>query len=219
MHYPEMTKRYLDAMRQQGDDFDPIAWNRQRRAANTSATNQEITMEQAGNAQSQLNVLVACQIGPQPDAKLMAPKKIADAGEAVPCTKLPARDDLKRLCAVWQQSRTAGRRDAIYPYLKRVYCLVQKYRTAGELSRLTRSTQKLAGVRRNLLAEPYAAVVRGTTSGQIDRRQVSKFSRALRYARQQKVRGKSVIDLIQGCGGINACAGLFRTSGLKRRGR
>jgi len=205
MHYPEMTKKYLDALRQQGDSFDPVAWNREMKAAKTSAADQNGAAERHYLGQRQSNPVVAQPTGRQRGEISRAPKSIADTGKAAAYSKLPVRNDLKRLSAVWQESRTARRRDAIYPYLKRVYCLVQKYRIAEQLDRLICKAQKRFGGN-DPVAEPYAAVVRGTTSGQIDRKAISKYARVLKYARKNRIRGGSLVAFIQGSGGLNACA-------------
>jgi hypothetical protein len=217
MHYPEMTKKYLDALRQQGDSFDPVAWNREMKAAKTSTADQNRTAEREYFDQHQPNAIAAQPTGDQRGEISREPKSIADTGKAAAYSKLRVRNDLKRLSAVWQESRTTRRRDAIYPYLKRVYCLIQKYRTAEQLDRLVCKAQKRFGGN-SPVAEPYAAVVRGTTSGQIDRKAISKYARVLKYARKNRIRGGSVVAFIQGRGGLNACAESYAEQAAARTG-
>jgi hypothetical protein len=55
--------------------------------------------------------------------------------------------------------------------------------------------------------EPFAAVIACT--GNVDRRTLSKWSRALRYAAQVKKDREELAGFMKGQGGINASAALF----------
>ena len=55
--------------------------------------------------------------------------------------------------------------------------------------------------------EPFAAVIACT--GNVDRRTLSKWSRALRYVAQAKKDGEELTEFMRGQAGINACAALF----------
>ena len=108
-------------------------------------------------------------------------------------------------------------RNGIYVYLQRVFSLIKRYRNQGKLDHLIRRAQKRAGVKRNNEAEPYAAVIRATTNGDIDRKAISKYSRVLRFARRFRKGDQSLETFVKSHGGINACASQAASRGKQRR--
>jgi hypothetical protein len=63
--------------------------------------------------------------------------------------------------------------------------------------------------------EPFAAIIRCTSDpSKVDKRTRSKWSRALRYALEQKDHSETLDHFIKRKGGINRCAERFRAHRL-----
>jgi hypothetical protein len=64
-------------------------------------------------------------------------------------------------------------------------------------------------------ADPFSAVIRCTSRGDIDSKTTSKWSRALRYASRRKGPDRRLKRFMKEAGGVNACAD--RYARLQRR--
>jgi hypothetical protein len=72
---------------------------------------------------------------------------------------------------------------------------------------LLRQAFKFAGLPLNSATDPFTAVIRCTSDAGVDRKTISKWARALRYAALCK--SASLKRLMQAAGGVNACANLY----------
>lgn len=118
--------------------------------------------------------------------------------------------DLKRIRKIWEQMQSDRHRDAIYDYLTAVYEVVQ----AWKVERLAIDRAKRAFKIRGLFVpdepEPFSAVISASMSpGKLDRRLVSKYSRALQLAAACECHGKKLEWFIKERGGLNLCAARF----------
>jgi hypothetical protein len=68
---------------------------------------------------------------------------------------------------------------------------------------------KFAGLMIDMNADPFAAVMRCTCEKKLDRKTISKWSRALRYAARFKKPRVRLRPFIKNRGGINGCAALY----------
>jgi hypothetical protein len=117
----------------------------------------------------------------------------------------------KRLIHVehaWEEFQETRDRDAVYEYLRAVFSIVQHYRWQGRTKKLIRRAYKFAELPFDKNADPFAVIIRCTCEQQLDRKTVSKWSRALRYVAQVKKR-TPLKPFMKDRGGINACANLY----------
>ena len=134
---------------------------------------------------------------------------------AVCCTKTedePKKSIRKRLAVVraaWRQFHKTRDRDGVYGYLRAVFSLVRHYRGRRRTKRLMRRAFKFAGLPIDMNADPFAAVMRCTCEKKLDRKTISKWSRALRYAARFKKPRVRLRPFIKNRGGINGCAALY----------
>ena len=98
------------------------------------------------------------------------------------------------------------RRDAIYWYLRLAYDLVVEYRRKRQTTRLSRRAYKYIGLPFDESADVFAAVIRGTSGGEVDNKTISKWSRALRFVAERKRPQMPLKAFVKKMGGINACA-------------
>jgi hypothetical protein len=123
----------------------------------------------------------------------------------------------KRLIHVehaWEEFQETRDRDAVYGYLTAVFSIVQHYRWKGRTTKLIRRAFEFAELPFDKNADPFAVIIRCTCEQQLDRKTVSKWSRALRYVAQVRKR-IPVKTFMKNRGGVNACADLY----AKRFGR
>jgi hypothetical protein len=106
---------------------------------------------------------------------------------------------------IFQETRD---RDAVYEYLRAVFSIVQHYRYKDRTKKLIRRAFKFAGLPVDMKADPFAVVIRCTCDQQLDRKTISKWSRALRYTARVK-RRTPLKTFMKNRGGINACAELY----------
>jgi hypothetical protein len=118
--------------------------------------------------------------------------------------------DLKRIRKTWEQAQSDRRRDAIYDYLTAVYEIVQAWGVERLAMYRAQRALKLSGLFVSDQTEPFAAVIAASMSpGKLDRRLVSKYSRALRLAAACECRAKKLERFIKERGGLNHCAARF----------
>ena len=110
---------------------------------------------------------------------------------------------------------TSRTRDAVYEYLAAVFSIVMHYKVRRRTARLLRHAFKFANLSFDKNANPFTAVIRGTSKRDIDTKTISKWARALRYVAQCKEPGTQLKAFMTQAGGVNACA--TRYAKLKRR--
>jgi hypothetical protein len=119
--------------------------------------------------------------------------------------------DIKRLREIWQKVQGDRNRDAIYGYLTAVYELIEWW--TAEMLAIDRAKRALRvnGLVVTEEPEPFGAVIAASVSPKkLDRRQLSKYSRALRYAAARGCRPKRLKGFIERHGGLNSAAARFR---------
>jgi hypothetical protein len=120
------------------------------------------------------------------------------------------RDRLEVVSLAWGEFRSSCSRDAIYPFLQRVFSLVERYERRGRAKRLMRDILKLTGLRADADTNIYALIIRvAAGSDGVDRKKSSKLSRVLRFAAEFKPKRVSLRAFIQARGGLNEVAGLY----------
>ena len=115
--------------------------------------------------------------------------------------------DLARLRDTWREVQSSCNRDAIFLFLTDVFELVRWWAFDKKESERADRALAIKGLRSRQKIEPYSAVIVATIAPKkIDKRTVSKWSRALRFAAARKPRKKPLRAFIKDEGGINACA-------------
>jgi hypothetical protein len=92
--------------------------------------------------------------------------------------------------------------------LTAVFSIVQHYRWKGRTKKLIRRAFEFGELPFDKNADPFAVIIRCTCEQQLDRKTVSKWSRALRYVAQVRKR-IPVKTFMKNRGGVNACADLY----------
>jgi hypothetical protein len=131
------------------------------------------------------------------------------------------RERLEVVARAWDEFQRSCSRDAIYPFLQRVFSLVERYEQRGRVKRLMRDILKQTGLRAaDADTNIYALIIRvAAASDGVDRKQSSKLSRVLRFAAEFKPKRVSLRAFIQARGGLNEVAALYaRHLGRQRRG-
>ena len=127
--------------------------------------------------------------------------------------------DLARLRDSWRGAQRNRERDAIFRFLTNVFDLVAWWAFEKQASERAVRALALKGLAIPRIVEPYAAVIVASVAPErIDKRSVSKWSRALRFAAACKSRKKRLRQFIKAQGGINACATAYNRR-LSRRKR
>jgi len=115
--------------------------------------------------------------------------------------------DLDRLGDAWSDLQKNRDRDAIYSYLTPVFEVVAWWNADGQSAQRARRALGRRGIKAPNVIEPFAAVISATTHPTtLDKRLVSKWSRALRYVAAAKRTREPLDEFIKRQGGINACA-------------
>jgi hypothetical protein len=142
------------------------------------------------------------------------------AGKSMSRPEQPLRDRLEVVAHAWDEFQSSSSRDAIYPFLQRVFSLAERYAKRRRTKRLMRDILKLTGLRADADTNIYALIIRvAAGSDGVDRKQSSKLSRVLRFAAKFKRKRVSLRAFIQARGGLNEVAALYaRHLGRHRRG-
>jgi hypothetical protein len=119
--------------------------------------------------------------------------------------------DILRLREHWQCLNTSRSRGAIYDFLQAAYEIVLCWMAEHQEIQCARRALKLNGLAPPEDPEPFAAVIlAGISPGKMDRRQLSKYSRALRFAAACDCHPKGLKRFIKTrWGGINDCAAAY----------
>jgi hypothetical protein len=213
--YTGRTKKYAEALAREGKDFNYRKWLRQ--------VNEEEAREKriaaASNLRPEANdVAKGAQISAPPKDRIPA-GEVNDAQTSNKPTPRPGslksaapkkslRQRLVEVCNAWDELQQTRDRDAVYDYLRAVFSIVQHYGWNDRTKKLVRRAFKFAGLPVDKNADPFAVVIRCTCDQQLDRKTISKWSRALRYTAGVKKR-TPLKTFMKNKGGINACADLY----------
>jgi hypothetical protein len=220
---PSRTEKYIAALVREGDSFDHSAWL-QRVRQEEAAANTNVAVVLADKNPNK-ETLPKCE--PRrlfcPTSKIKVPHRVP---RPKPSFRIAARPPgrqsaLSRRIAVvkaaWSEMKQKHARKAIFGYLDAVFELVMLYSRRGQIAGLVQRVLKMEGfpVRR---MDPFSAIIRCTADSNLDRRTMSRWSRALRYLAHHKDPAMSLKKFVVEAGGINACADLFAlTLGRGRR--
>lgn len=115
--------------------------------------------------------------------------------------------DIARLSDAWILCQASRDRDAIYTYLTAVFELVEWWTAQGYAARNAIKALNHCSLPKSTVNEPFAAVIAATVHPIVlDKRLVSKWSRALRFTLMVKRQNESASTFIKRRGGINSCA-------------
>jgi hypothetical protein len=217
--YTGRTKKYAEAIIREGDNFDYKKWLRQvkeeeaqeKRVAAASNSN-EPTPSQLTDVVPAAEVLSPSKSPPKPlvnsDKTSQYPTSDVRSPNSRARKKKGLVQRLLQVSDVWDDFQETRDRDAVYEYLRAVYSIVQRYRRKGRTKKLMRHAFELGGLPFDKNADPFAVIIRCTCEQQLDRKTISKWSRALRYVAQVKKR-MPLKEFMKGRGGISACASLY----------
>jgi hypothetical protein len=119
--------------------------------------------------------------------------------------------DIERLREHWEKVQASRARDAIYGYLRAAYELVLCWKVECQEIQRARRALKINGLAPPVEPEPFGAVVAASVSPKkLDRRQLSKYSRVLRYAAARECHPKRLKGFIERHGGLNGAAAKFK---------
>jgi hypothetical protein len=126
----------------------------------------------------------------------------------VPYPNSSLNEDIKRLREVWKEVQASRDRDAIYAYLRAVYEVVAWWTAERRVIGRARRALKTNGLFPVDEPEPFTAVIAASISPKrLDRRQLSKYSRVLRFAGRVGCHPRDFKRFVKDrCGGLNACA-------------
>ena len=182
----------------EGDNFDPREWfNRVVLEKRKSEVIQQA--RSPANLASVVDPLSTEKLSPRPpQTPISFPLQ-----ETRQANRLGRR--LAEISDVWDDVQESRRRDAVYKFLGAVFGVVTDYK--GKRRRqLLRRAYRFAGLAFDEHQNPFAAIIRCTSDGQLDRKQISKYTRALMYVAQCKRSPSSVKRFMKRVGGINCCA-------------
>ena len=95
----------------------------------------------------------------------------------------------------------------MYGFLNAVFTLVQRHAKPGRARRLLRELRGIIGTKAQATTDPFTLIIRAVAEADgVNRKTVSKWSRALRYVAKVKPTGISVRAFMQLRGGVNGCA-------------
>jgi hypothetical protein len=215
------TAKYVEAMIREGEDFDYYRWLRQVReeeaqlksvAVSTSvqpiAPGPDHPARIAQNP-SQFNGSETADHAKHKSAVRPAIQGVGHCAKSVDKPRKSLRQRLGDVCDAWDDFHENRSRDAVYGYLRAVFSIVKHYNGQRRTKRLIRRAFKFAGLRTDMNADPFAAVIRCTCDGKADNKTISKWSRALRYVERVKKPRHRLMTFMKNRGGVNGCAALF----------
>jgi hypothetical protein len=186
--------RYQEALIREGDAFNPRAWYQRIKEQEAKARPSETPDYPA------LSLPTFAQAAPSP--LIPTPEASSDRKQ-----KASVKHQLSAVTEAWDDFQTSRRRDAVYGFLSAVFALVQRHARRGRARRLRRELCNIMGTKVALATDLFTLVIRAVAEADgIDRKTVSKWSRALRYVAQVKPASVSVRAFMQQRGGVNGCA-------------
>ncbi len=210
--YTGRTKKYVDAMIAEGNKFDYRAWyNRVRHEEAQLKSTCEPSRVQLAEP-DRVAEIGAQQISATTTSRKNVLRSSIPAGKrhSNEKRKTDLRQRLDGLRDAWADFQRNRRRDAIYPFLDRVYRLVARYERRGRLKRLFRQVQKLTGIKADADTNIYSILIRSAAGpDDIDPKASSRWARALRYVAHFKKPRAGLRPFIKNRGGINGCAALY----------
>jgi hypothetical protein len=215
------TRKYVEAMIRQGEEFNIADWLRdvreeERREKTGSATEnagQEMKEEPARTS--------AAQAFPWAEIMCHELASVARAAVPVPVPNSVSRHDkirarLQHVTDAWHTFQRDRSRGAAYPYLRAVYTIVVRYQRRRQIKRLMRVACEKAKIEVKAKTDPFITIIRCTCANGLDSKAISKMARALRFAAYKKCKPRRVIAFLRSAGGISACAGEYAK--LRSRG-
>ena len=141
---------------------------------------------------------------------LVLPRMKTTVHDNVPYTTQALRQDLLRVRNAWDESQASRERGAIYTYLTAVFELVAWWMAENRALERAQKALRLRHIIPSDHEEPFAVIIRCTADpAKVDKRTRSKWSRALRWALEQKISSEPLVRFIKRKGGINRCAAKF----------
>jgi hypothetical protein len=137
-------------------------------------------------------------------------RKKTSAGDDIPYIDAALKQDLLRVRSAWEDAQGSRDRDAIYIYLAAVFDLVAWWTAENRALEHAQKALRLRHLTPFNHEEPFAAIIRCTADpAKVDKRTRSKWSCALRYALECKLRSEPLDQFMKRKGGINQCAAKF----------
>jgi hypothetical protein len=131
-------------------------------------------------------------------------------GEDTTYSDAALQAQLLRLQRAWRRSQGNRDRGAIYGFLDTIFSTVAVWRVDQREVKRTRRILRQAGAALPDIIEPFAGlIVAAAYPTTIDRRTVSKWSRALRFVAEDKRPDQALQPFMMRSGGINGCAAQF----------
>jgi hypothetical protein len=195
--YDEFTRRAIEQERMAQKKSAPDALTEQQ--ACLSQNRDPVILPQSPEISGERNVRVRRHVVSSPISGVKAENE----------QKKSMRQRLVVVRGAWRQFQKTRDRDGVYGYLRAVFSVVQHYRGRRRTKRLLRRAFKFGGLPSDMSMDPFAAVIRSTCKKKLDRKAISKWSRALRYAARFKKPRVRLIPFIKNRGGINGCAALY----------
>ena len=209
----------------EGDNFDYYKWLQrvrdeevQSKQVSAASASPQAAPGQIGNRPSTFdNPNSSVRVAPTLMAKLLPlPQPTRQSTLKLRGPKARLRGRLEKVADAWDDFQASRGRDAVYGYLGAVFAIVEHYKVRRRTQRLLRHAFKFANLPFAKNADPFTAVIRCTCDDEIDRKTISKWARALRYARRRKKPEMRLKTFMKDAGGVNACAAGY--SKLRRRG-
>jgi hypothetical protein len=149
---------------------------------------------------------------------LVSPRPKTSVGDDIPYTDQALRQDLLRVRNAWEDAQGSRDRDAIYIYLTAVFELVVWWTAENRALERAQKSLRLRHLTPFDHEEPFAAIIRCTADpAKVDKRTRSKWSCALRYALECKLRSEPLDQFMKRKGGINECAAQFASHLMRSR--
>jgi hypothetical protein len=212
------TAKYVEAMIRQGDSFDYDSWLKRVRE------------DEAQAKQLSAGIRLGA-VDPAPIEDRTAPSDnqfLAFKVKAVPAPRATARSSLnlrdnpqkarlrrwlEKVQAAWRHFQANRARDAVYDYLEAVFAIVMHYRARRRTKKLLRHAFAFADLRLDQSVDPFTAVIRCRCGDAADKKMISKWARALRYAARRKPAEMRLKAFMKEAGGVNECAPLAMRAG------
>jgi hypothetical protein len=195
-----------------GDKFDYREWLRNEGLLSSETTTGAPSAKTAtpsvnGSQRSSPSKSIALLEHPKGHNVFVARAVLAHPpGRRRECTEISMSRKLAALSTAYVKVQRSRRRDAIYPYLRRVFHLVRRYRLKRRLRKLLRQACVYADIKYNKRGDAFAVILRCSSDGALDGKTISCMSRALRYVDQTKPRDQPLRSFMKARGGINGCA-------------
>ena len=212
----DRTRKYVEAMIRDGDNFDYFKWLRgvreeEAREKHISAVvpSAKPVAPETGHLPNTsdrrngcINVAPAVMTQPAPIYRLNHKAR----GET---PEIRLRRRLMKASDAFDEFQESRVRDAVYGYLGAVFEIVEHYRLRRRTKSLLRRAFKFADLPFAKNADPFAVIIRCTCDQSADNKTISKWARALRYVANRKKPRTSLKTFIKKMGGINACAARY----------